>query len=126
MSSAAFNWSEYLKLADDLSRKPDEASHRTAISRAYYFVYHTASAKAVANGYVDKKSHAALWQHFRKESNRQCRKVAKIGSRMKRDRIRADYDATFPRIGTLVPPRLGEAQSFVNEVAAIPPGPPKR
>lgn len=33
-----FDWSGYLDLALELQKRPDEASLRSAISRAYYFV----------------------------------------------------------------------------------------
>jgi len=122
MSPAAFNWSEYLNLADNLSAKLDEASHRTSVSRAYYFVYHTASATAVANGYVDMKSHVALWNYFNKQSDRQCRKIAQIGLRMKRNRVRADYEATFAKISALVPIVLADAKGFLTQINAIPSG----
>ena len=38
MSSAPFNWNEYFKLAEDLAAHSDEASLRSAISRAYYYI----------------------------------------------------------------------------------------
>jgi uncharacterized protein (UPF0332 family) len=72
MSPAPFSWFEYLRLADQLSQNTDEASHRTSISRAYYSVYHIASARAVGNGYVDKKSHTELWKLFNRNSDRGC------------------------------------------------------
>ena len=37
-----FAWSEYLTLAQHLAQQEDEASQRTAISRAYYAAFHVA------------------------------------------------------------------------------------
>ena len=37
-----FDWNDYARLADELSKREDEASLRTAISRLYYSVYHQA------------------------------------------------------------------------------------
>lgn len=55
-----FNWAEYLRLAARLSQNPDEASHRTSISRAYYSIFHAATIRAQRNGYADR-SHKKLW-----------------------------------------------------------------
>jgi hypothetical protein len=46
MSLTAFDWTEFLDLADDLAgRRGDPAAKRTAISRAYYASFHLASAR---------------------------------------------------------------------------------
>ena len=39
---SAFDWHGFLTLAIKLSQEADEALSRSAISRAYYFVYNTA------------------------------------------------------------------------------------
>jgi hypothetical protein len=36
-----FNWREYLSLAKELLENKNEASYRSAISRAYYSIYNT-------------------------------------------------------------------------------------
>jgi len=48
-----FDWNEYLALARRLAAAGDEASKRSAISRAYYFVFNSAfsRAEATAGGY---------------------------------------------------------------------------
>lgn len=51
MAGMSFDWREYLNLASILSGNADEASQRTAISRAYYAVFHAATLHAKANGY---------------------------------------------------------------------------
>jgi len=38
----AYDWSEYLALAKELSQKGSDAAARSAISRAYYAAYNTA------------------------------------------------------------------------------------
>ena len=45
-----FDWTEYARLAEELGTRPDEASLRTAISRAYYSVYHQARDYLLAEG----------------------------------------------------------------------------
>ena len=46
-----FNWSGYLQLAEELGKRSDEASLRSALSRAYYYVYHLALERAEANDF---------------------------------------------------------------------------
>jgi hypothetical protein len=36
----AFDWHEYLVIADEIAKDPREAMQRSSISRAYYAVYH--------------------------------------------------------------------------------------
>ena len=42
MAAQPFDWIGYFTLADELSRRADEASLRSAMSRAYYYVYQLA------------------------------------------------------------------------------------
>ena len=46
-----FNWYGYLQLAEELGKRSDEASLRSALSRAYYYVYHLALERAEANDF---------------------------------------------------------------------------
>ena len=41
-------------LAEELGQRTDEASLRSALSRAYYFVYHLALQRAEANNRLSK------------------------------------------------------------------------
>src|ERR1700685_4349930 len=92
MPTAAFDWSEYLALANHLATNHDEASHRSAISRAYNWVYHKATERAVASGCQDPKNHVKLWDLYTKgQSDRACIKLSRMGDRMKKERIEADY-----------------------------------
>jgi len=119
MATTAFNWSDYLRLATDLSRNPDEASHRSSISRAYYSVYHIASARAVANGYLDQKSHLELWKLCDRNARRDCRRLAAMGFRMKKERRDADYKIAATRIPDRMNQQLIEANTFLMRLAAL-------
>jgi uncharacterized protein (UPF0332 family) len=119
MAATAFNWSEYLRLANDLSGNADEGSHRSSISRAYYSVYHLASARAVANGYADQKSHAKLWLLYQGNTDRDCKRLAATGFRMKKERVDADYEITATRIGDRMNQQLIEANTFLTRLAAL-------
>ena len=77
MSGASFDWAEYLRLAITLSQNPDEASHRTSISRAYYSVFHAASARAIGNGFpAGNNSHEGIWKIFAKDTSKDARRLA--------------------------------------------------
>jgi len=98
----AFDWIEYLNLATELSTHPDEASQRTAVSRAYYFAYNIAKDRAIANQYSqpeDGSSHDNLWALYNRNSSSDgCKRLALLGGRMKRKRVIADYRQHFSRI----------------------------
>ena len=120
----AFAWLEYLNLAEQLSRSTDEASHRSAISRAYYFVYHVANSRAVANKYrrpEDATSHKSLWLHYDGTNNKECRTVAIIGQRLLQKRNRADYEDTYTRISEEMVSVLLDAKRCASIVQALPP-----
>ena len=124
MATPAFDWSEYLNLAVQLAANTDEASHRSSISRAYYSIYHKASERAVSAGYVDQHKHWQLWDMYGRNTDRAYRKLSSIGSRMKKERIDADYDATATRIAERMNVQLQRAQDFLMRLSALAPGLP--
>src|SRR5579872_5762887 len=92
-----FDWSEYLRLGQFLATRPDEASKRSAISRAYYFVFNVAFARAEASAgpyQGGESSHNWCWNKYHNTPDLSCRKLGIDGQRMKRRRVRADYNAT--------------------------------
>lgn len=126
MAMPGFDWSHYLTLAVHLSANADEASHRSSISRAYYCVYHKALESAVANGYIDARSHYELWELYNRNSaDRVCRKLYGIGTRMKKERVDADYDGTAGRIAERMATQLNRANSFLARLATVSPGLPR-
>jgi uncharacterized protein (UPF0332 family) len=125
MATPAFDWSNYLTLATQLSANADEASHRSAISRAYYVVYHKASERAVANGYLDERSHVKLWELYeRNKADAVCRKLHTLGRRMKKERVDADYNPSAARITERMTVQLNRANYFLARLATLAPGRP--
>jgi uncharacterized protein (UPF0332 family) len=121
MAMPIFDWSEYLTLAKQLAANPDEASKRSSISRAYYCVYHKASDRAVATGYVDQRSYFKLWDVYGRNTDRACRKLSDIGSRMKKERAAADYDPAATRIAERMNVQLNRANDFLTRLSALAP-----
>lgn len=88
MSVPAFDWIEFLDLADDLARRRgDPAAERTAISRAYYAAFHLASDRFVTAGErltLLGDDHALVWDWFVMSSDRRLRAIGANGKRLRR------------------------------------------
>jgi uncharacterized protein (UPF0332 family) len=122
MATAAFDWSQYFQLAEELAKRTEESALRSALSRAYYYVYHLALQRAQANGFTalsGEGTHKQLWRTFNGSPEPDCRKLAEIASRLKEKRERADYEDNYRRLADEVPEVLADAQRLCNSVAAV-------
>lgn len=90
-----FDWQKYLELAQALAGHPDdEASWRSATSRAYYAAYHRARSRlpeGILGRMRDGQSHAEVWDFFRNASEKIPRSIGINGDRLKQMRVNADY-----------------------------------
>lgn len=120
-----FDWSDYLRLANELAGNHDEAAQRSSISRAYYCVYHKALQRAVFTGYLDQRSHQKLWELYGRTGAGACRRLSDIGSRMKKERVAADYEPAVSRIADRMEVQLTRANSFLRRLSALAPGLPR-
>jgi hypothetical protein len=112
-----FDWSEYLQLADELGKRADEGSLRTAISRAYYYVYHLGLDRAEANSFqalAGEATHTQLWRCYSSNPEPACMRLGEIGRRLKEKRDRADYNPIYARIQEDVPYVLRDARGFAS------------
>lgn len=103
----AFDWNGYLGVASNLKTETDgqpdsvvvEAKRRTAISRAYYAVYHSALVYATTVlGYTPPSHvvslHNALQKKYKQQSgNTDHREVGQILTRLHQYRVNCDYDS---------------------------------
>jgi uncharacterized protein (UPF0332 family) len=99
-----FDWNEYATLADELSKRDNEASLRTAISRIYYSTYHEAKAYLLDEGIplsTSDSSHKSVWNGYR-DMGGSCRSVGLNGERLFDNRKKADYDSEVVNISQLV------------------------
>lgn len=91
----AFDWAHYLAHAKRLI-EPDvvgEADSRSAVSRAYYALYHAALRYARNElAFIEPRSspHEALWKHLDRPQ-REEKQLYRSGTGLKEDRIKADY-----------------------------------
>ena len=123
MAVGPFDWAEYFRLAEELRHRIDEASLRSAISRAYYYVYHLALARAEANAYKARPGegkHMQLWRVYSASPEPDCQRLAVIAGRLKEKRERADYEDRFVRVADEVPVVLADAQKFAELLNRLP------
>jgi hypothetical protein len=125
MAAQPFDWSEYLRLAEELAARQDEASIRSALSRAYYYVYHLALERAQDNGFTtlpgEGGSHKQLWRNYSGSPVPECQTLAEIAARLKEKRERADYRQIYSRIADDVPGMLADAREFASRLRRLNP-----
>lgn len=124
MAAQPFDWSEYFKLAGELAKRKDEAALRSALSRAYYYVYHLALSRALDNGFTTRSgegTHTQMWRNYSGSPEPDCRKLAEIGGRLKEKRERADYNQIYARIHEEIPDMLADAQDFAARLQKLNP-----
>lgn len=126
-----FDFHNFLILAEHLATRNDEASKRTAISRAYYSVYHLASERAEKSvGPFPRNAgignHQWCWDQYTKTPDLTSRKLGTNGGRMKRLRTKADYGSNdIPRIDDEVQRILQDARQFRADILALDPQYPR-
>ena len=120
-----FDWYDFLSLAQQLARSTDEASKRTAISRAYYCVFNLAFARAESAGCGYPRGegyHQWCWRKYSETPDSSCRKLGVDGKRMLARRVRADYNAgEIRRLDDTVLRTLTDAQQFLAALVALNP-----
>jgi uncharacterized protein (UPF0332 family) len=126
----SFIWNDYLTLAKTLSQSTDDASLRTAISRAYYCVFNLSLSKAKRNEFRpkdDASSHEQLWSLYGRntEIDRVCGRISAIGGRMKRRRVNADYRLFYNHLADEAKDVLADAEEFISLLGQLPPDLPK-
>lgn len=120
----SFDWKEYFLLANRLGAETDEASKRSAISRAYYFAYHLARSRAEKNNCVFSKnrpSHSQCWETYQASPDRSCAQVGVIGDRLKRKRHKADYAPLLLGIDYEVRTALSWTRDIESSIASLDP-----
>jgi hypothetical protein len=119
----AFDWHGFFTLAQDLAARGDDAAKRTAISRAYYFIFNLSYARALTNCGAkpnDVSTHAWCWQKYKKTAENSCRALGIEGERLKRLRAQADYEnADIPRLDAVCERVLADTLRFYTNFQAL-------
>jgi hypothetical protein len=116
-----FEWSGFLTLAEDLSKRNDEAALRTAASRVYYYVYHLGRQRIEENRFPLTKgdAHKQVWEKFAADPDPRCRKLKELAMKLKDKRERADYEESYPKIEKEFPALLDMAKKFAVDLNAL-------
>jgi uncharacterized protein (UPF0332 family) len=117
----SFHFVEYLALADELATRTDEASWRSAISRAYYAVLHEAfralpqaQQAAIPHG----ATHRETWRLYAASSTSVCRQIGNAGLRLRDGRVDADYRANVALTSAQVRRLLVHARQTIVRINA--------
>ena len=114
-----FDWSEYLVLAKELSTRADEASWRTAISRAYYAAYW--HARLGLNDEANISSHPGnkhdyVWQFYWSSNNKSGESIGKNGKTLSGHRAAADYKAAIAITKSTAEIRIRQAEILIDDI----------
>jgi uncharacterized protein (UPF0332 family) len=117
-----FDWNLYLQLAKRLSAAGDDASKRSAVSRAYYSAFHAASSAIKSHNVATDPRHARdrhqrIWIAYINSSARGCRQIGSDGQRLKYDRQEADYDPDSRFNDARVQQCIAKAESLAANTA---------
>jgi len=118
----AFDWPDFLTLADELSQRPEEGCMRTAISRSYYYVYHLARQRIIANQFPLVRggdTHKQVWEKFENDPDYRCKKLYELAKKLHDKRRQADYELIYPRIEGEFPAVLELARRFAADLNAL-------
>jgi|ERR1035438_7260009 hypothetical protein len=123
----AFDWREFFLFAHELRNEPEERKQRTAIGRAYYYVYNAAKIEAQKLGFNEKDPslrrmglHQRLWSWCQNHNNPDIVTLGDSGNTLKARRTSADYYAlpSPPALQT-VQKQLDETRDFEVLLAQI-------
>jgi uncharacterized protein (UPF0332 family) len=124
MATQPFGWSEFYKLAQELLALGEESHLRTAVGRAYYFVFHLARTRLIDNQFViypGQDSHKQVWEKYIGSPDPHCIKLGEMGKRLKGKRETADYESHFVRIEKDAPELVATAENFATLLEKLDP-----
>lgn len=116
-----FEWIDYLPLAQMLVVQTDDASRRSAVSRAYYVCYGIAASYALRHGFPHPVvTHDRIWSWFRHLEDPIGREINILGKRIKERRIAADYWATDAQVAQQAHTICNWADELIGLLRALP------
>lgn len=120
-ASPLFDWQQYLVVAEELAPIRTDRTWRTAISRAYYAVFHKAEQHYArfhpthASG-LGNESHRTVWRWFEEHPARSYREIGVGGRRLQQARIQADYRDRFPGLESQVIYQIANARALIENL----------
>lgn len=126
----AFDWAEHLVLAEELAgRSTNEASLRSAVSRAYYAAFCTARNRLLREGEDIPKTgeaHITVWTRYRESDRKDRRDIGITGDRLRRTRNKADYDDDLSDISPMVQDTVVKARHLLDSLGDLDGGQQRR
>lgn len=124
----SFDWSEYLRLAQELLGQNvypagQEARQRAAASRAYFAAFCEARNRLLAEGHHLPKGydvHKAVREQFRASSDKMRKKISQDLHRLRTDRNKADYDDHVQGLAAMAIADVQLSQAVIQKIAALP------
>ena len=123
------DWFTYYRLAKEWAEAdwPDEvreAYRRSAVSRAYYAMYCTARDKLHDAGRYNpsecESKHLHVWNKYKEDREYPEREhIGKVGDRLRRMRIKADYYGFIDRFPELVDYAMADAEDLRNHLDGL-------
>jgi hypothetical protein len=124
----SFDWTEYLKLAQDLATQPtlqasEEARQRCAISRAYYAALKTAHnfLCSLDPSFVFERMdvHRKVRDKLLLRPDQPSKQLSLELDRLGLQRNKADYENTFDQLAAELPRALLRAQRIIEGIANL-------
>ena len=123
-----FDWNDYYSLALDLRTSPNECCQRSAISRAYYSIYCQARNHLIAAWNVEIRAtdsvHSVVWNYYRNKGGATLNAIGVWGSRLRKNRVDADYENEIHRLDDLVDESFRCVDKLLAYLAQIQTPPP--
>jgi uncharacterized protein (UPF0332 family) len=117
-----FDWFEYFDLARNLARQNDEASQRSAVSRAYYAAFCSARNRLrQEQGAIPKtdKVHQIVWEQFENSTEKKRKQLAQYGKRLRRERNKVDYDDEIRNLDYFVRDAMETANRLISLLRSL-------
>ncbi len=109
----AFDWKDYLSLAEELSLRSEESARRSAVSRAYYAAFCSARNHLKNQGTqisFSEDSHKIVWESFQKKGKTYAA-IYQNGNRLKNARRHSDYEDEIRNLSDSVAAALKDAKT---------------
>lgn len=123
----SFDWREYLTLAEELAGRAkiapaEEARLRSAVSRAYYAAFCKARNRLRDQERVEIPPfdvHKYVWGQFKRSGNSGRKQIGTLGDRLKKDRVRADYDDTVSGLTSLTWKAIRQSLLIIDHLSRL-------
>jgi hypothetical protein len=115
----SFDWATFLACAETLARAQDEASKRSAISRAYYAAFNVVRVFLRVTPPPGSDSHKIVWDAALHDSRREVQSLGRKGERLKERRRSADYFPTVDNLNWCADNTIEVARTIIAAVETL-------